>query len=148
MTTVPREWLTNIDAAKFSFLRFVLFVTALGHLIVGLSFWFFPELAIDEILAWGPVSGWTTILGSYDLAVAFALFLALRDPLGNTGIIKFVGVLLILHALTHAYYTVIGDSPPRFWFVIAYLLTGGIVLLWFGINPPLPRGYATYGPGE
>jgi hypothetical protein len=148
MTTVPKERLANMEAAKLSFLRFVLFVAALGHLIVGLSFWFFPELAIDEILAWGPVSGWTTILGSYDLSVAFALFLALRNPLANTGIIKFVGVLLILHALTHAYYTVIGDSPPRFWFVIAYLLTGGIVLLWFGINPPVPRDDATYGSNE
>lgn len=148
MTTVPSRRAPNVEAAKLSFLRFVLLVTAVGHLIVGFSFWFFPELAIDEILAWGPVSGWTTILGSYDFAVAFALFLALRDPLGNLGIIKFVGVLLVLHALTHAYYTAIGDSPPRLWIVVAYLSAGGVVLLWFGFNPPLPRGISTYGRSE
>lgn len=102
----------------------------LGHLIVGLMFWFAPHLAVEEILAWGPASGWTTILGSYDLSVAFALFLAFRNPLENLGIAKFVGFLLILHAGTHGYYTVLGDSPPRFWFVISYLALTGAVLLW------------------
>ncbi|MEA2447072.1 MAG: hypothetical protein QOK47_709, partial [Actinomycetota bacterium] len=48
---------------KFKFFRFVLVATAFGHLIVGLSFWFAPHLAVEEILAWGPASGWTTILG-------------------------------------------------------------------------------------
>lgn len=115
---------------KMRFLSLVLAVAAVGHVVVALSFWFFPELAIDEILAWGPPSGWTSILGAYDLAVAFALVLAFRDPVANTGIIKFVGVLLSLHALTHAYYIVWGDAPDRHWFVVAYLLAGGIVLWW------------------
>lgn len=115
---------------KMKTLRAILAVAAVGHVVVGLSFWFFPEKAIDEILAWGPPSGWTSILGAYDLAVAFALVLAFRDPYGNSGIIRFVGVLLSLHGLTHAYYIVWGDAPDRHWFVVAYLLAGGIVLWW------------------
>ncbi|HYI46525.1 MAG TPA: hypothetical protein VE174_13800 [Actinomycetota bacterium] len=122
--------LATSNAARLKFLRFVLFAAAVGHLVVGLSFWFAPELAVEEILAWGPASGWTTILGSYDLSVAFALLLAFRDPLHNLGIVRFVGFLLVLHAGTHAYYTAFGDSPPRFWFVISYLAATGIVLLW------------------
>ncbi|MEA2447050.1 MAG: hypothetical protein QOK47_687, partial [Actinomycetota bacterium] len=42
------------------------------------------------------------------------------------------------------YYTVLGESPPRFWFVISYLAITGIVLLWLASTPPLPRGQATY----
>ncbi len=117
-------------------LRFVIAVAAVGHLIVGLSFWFAPELAIDEILAWGPPSGWTSILGAYDLSVAFALYLAFRDPVANTGILRFVGVLLLLHAATHVYYIVWGDAPARFWLVSGYLAVGGIVLLWLAPRPP------------
>ena len=111
--------------------------------MVGLSFWFAPHLAVEEVLAWGPASGWTTILGSYDLSVAFALLLAFRDPIRNAGIIRFVGVLLVLHALTHAYYTVIGSSPARFWFVIAYLLTGGVVMLVLAPRTPDAVGSAS-----
>ena len=133
----------SVTLARIKFLRFVLAAAALGHLIVGLSFWFAPELSVEEILAWGPASGWTTILGSYDLSVAFALWLAFRDPIGNLGIARFVGFLLILHAGTHAYYTVLGNSPPRFWFVIAYLAGTGLVLLWLAaaVSPsgPMPN---------
>ena len=111
-------------------LRVILALAALGHLIVGLSFWFFPDRAIDEILAWGPPSGWTSILGAYDLAVAFALFIAFRDPVGNRGIISFVAVLLALHGATHAYYIVWGDAPDRHWFVVSYLLAAAVVLWW------------------
>lgn len=121
---------------KMKLLRAILAIAALGHLVVGLSFWFFPDLAIEEILAWGPPSGWTSILGAYDLSVAFALVLALRDPYGNAGIIRFVAVLLSLHALTHAYYIVWGDAPDRHWFVVAYLLGGGIVLWWLAPDRP------------
>jgi len=117
-------------ALRGKLLRAILGIAALGHLVVGLSFWFVPELAIEEILAWGPPSGWTSVLGAYDLSVAFALLLAFRDPVGNAGIIRFVGVLLSLHSLTHAYYIVWGDAPDRHWFVVAYLLAGGLVLLW------------------
>ena len=134
-TVTAPAGLVTTNAAKLKFLRFVLAAAAVGHLIVGLSFWFAPELAVEEILAWGPASGWTTILGSYDLSVAFALFLAFRDPLHNLGIAKFVGFLLILHAGTHGYYTVLGDSPPRFWFVISYLAATRIVLLWLASDP-------------
>ena len=108
----------------------VIAAVGLGHLIVGLAFWFAPELAVEEILAWGPASGWTTILGSYDLSVAFALAIAFRDPPGNVGIMRFVGFLLILHAATHAYYIVWGDAPQRFWFVSSYLAAAGALLLW------------------
>jgi hypothetical protein len=111
-------------------LRAILAIAAVAHVVVGLSFWFFPDLAIDEILAWGPPSGWTSILGAYDLSVAFALVLAFRDPYANSGIIRFVGVLLSLHALTHAYYIVWGDAPDRHWFVVTYLLAGGVVMWW------------------
>lgn len=128
-TAAAAPGLVGTNAAKLKLLRFVLAATALGHLVVGLSFWFAPELAVEEILAWGPASGWTTILGSYDLSVAFALFLAFRNPLENLGIARFVGFLLILHAGTHGYYTALGDSPPRFWFVISYLAITGVVLL-------------------
>lgn len=150
MTTAVEETraLGSRENAKLGFLRFVLAIAALGHLIVGLAFWFVPELAVEEILAWGLASGWTTILGSYDLSVAFALFLAWRDPLSNLGIVKFVGFLLVLHGLTHGYYNVIGDSPPRLWFVVGYLLVGGGVLLWLGTSPPLARGVASYGSGK
>ncbi|MGH2756891.1 MAG: hypothetical protein ACRDI3_03795 [Actinomycetota bacterium] len=120
---------------KIKTLRAILAVAAAGHVVVGLSFWFFPDLAIDEILAWGPPSGWTSVLGAYDLAVAFALFLAFRDPFTNRGIIRFVGVLLSLHGLTHAYYIVWGDAPDRHWFVVAYLLAGGLVLWWLAPEP-------------
>ena len=125
-----------IEDARLKLLRFVVFLVMVGHLVVGLMFWFAPQLAIDEILAWGPVSGWTTILGSYDLSVAFALFLVLRDPHGNRGIMQFVGFLLILHGLTHLYYTVIGDSPVRFYFVVSYLVGGGLALLWLAPKSP------------
>ena len=121
-------------------LRAILAVAAIGHLVVGLSFWFFPDLAIDEILAWGPPSGWTSILGAYDLSVAFALLLAFRDPQANSGIIRFVAVLLSLHALTHAYYILWGDAPDRHWFVVTYLLGGGIVLWWLAPLQPPTRG--------
>ncbi len=134
---------TATAAGKLKLLRFVTLLVMIGHLVVGLTFWFAPELAIDEILQWGPVSGWTTILGSYDLSVAFALFLAYRNPLGNLGIIKFVGVLLVLHGLTHLYYTVIGDSPARFYLVVSYLVAAGIALLWLGSAQPVDRGRVT-----
>ena len=128
-TVAPKPYLQSTEAARIKLLRVVIFLVMIGHLVVGLMFWFAPQLAIDEILQWGPVSGWTTILGSYDLAVAFALFLALRDPASNRGIVQFVGVLLILHGATHLYYTVIGDSPARFYFVVSYLIVSGIALL-------------------
>ena len=128
-----------IEDARLKLLRFVVFLVMVGHLLVGLMFWFAPQLAIDEILQWGPVSGWTTILGSYDLAVAFALFLVFRDPLNNRGIIQFVGFLLILHGLTHLYYTVLGDSPVRFYFVVSYLVGGGAALLWLAPKPDAGR---------
>jgi hypothetical protein len=111
-------------------LKVLLAAAAIGHLVVGLSFWFFPEWAIDEVLAWGPPSGWTSVLGAYDLAVAFGLVLAFRDPAGNTGLIKFVAVLLALHSATHAYYIVWGDAPQRHWFVVAYLLAAGLLFWW------------------
>lgn len=111
-------------------LKVLLAAAALGHVIVGLSFWFFPETAIDEILAWGPPSGWTSILGAYDLAVAFALVMALRDPIGNAAIIRFVAALLVLHGATHAYYIVWGDAPDRHWFVVAYLVAAGVLFWW------------------
>ena len=108
----------------------IIAAVGLGHLVVGLTFWFAPELAVEEILAWGPASGWTTILGSYDLSVAFALAIAFKDPPGNVGIIRFVAFLLILHAATHAYYIVWGDAPQRFWLVSSYLAAAGVALLW------------------
>lgn len=115
---------------RMTALKVLLAAAALGHLVVGLSFWFIPETAIDEILAWGPPSGWTSILGAYDLAVAFALVMALRDPVGNAAIIRFVAVLLALHAGTHAYYIVWGDAPDRHWFVVAYLLAAAVLFAW------------------
>lgn len=118
------------DDKKLTLLKVLLGAAAIGHLVVGLSFWFAPELAIEEILAWGPASGWTSILGAYDIAVSFALVMALRDPVGNVGIIRFVGVLLVLHAGTHAYYIVWGDAPQRHWFVSSYLVAAGALLLW------------------
>ena len=129
-SVAPKPYLQTTEAARLRLLRVVVFLVMVGHIVVGLMFWFAPELAIDEILQWGPPSGWTTIIGSYDLSVAFALFLALRDPSSNRGIVQFVGVLLILHGLTHLYYTVIGDSPVRFYLVVTYLVGAGIALLW------------------
>jgi hypothetical protein len=113
-------------------LKAVIAAVGLGHVVVGLMFWFKPELAVEEILAWGPASGWTAILGSYDLSVAFALAMAFRDPVRNVGIIRFVGFLLILHAATHAYYIVWDDAPARFWFVSSYLVIAALALLWLG----------------
>jgi hypothetical protein len=113
-------------------LKAVIAAVGLGHLVVGLAFWFAPHLAVEEILAWGPASGWTAILGSYDLSVAFALAMAFRDPVRNVGIIRFVGFLLILHAATHAYYIVWGDAPARFWLVSSYLVIAAVALLWLG----------------
>ncbi len=118
------------EEMRMKALKLLLAAAAIGHVVVAFSFWFFPEAAIDEILAWGPPSGWTSILGAYDLAVAFALLLALRDPIANVGIISFVSVLLVLHGLTHAYYIVWGDAPDRHWFVVAYLVAAGILLWW------------------
>ena len=113
-------------------LKTLIAAVGVGHVIVGLMFWFKPELAVEEILAWGPASGWTAILGSYDLSVAFALAIAFRDPVRNVGIIRFVGFLLILHAATHAYYIVWGTAPDRFWLVSSYLVIAALLLLWFG----------------
>lgn len=118
------------EAQRLILLRTTLAVAALGHLIVGLSFWFVPELAIDEILAWGQASGWTSVLGAYDIAVAFGLWTAFRDPERNAGLIRFAAVLLSIHAATHAYYILWGDSPPRLWIPTAYLLLGAVLLLW------------------
>lgn len=129
-SVAPKPYLQSTADARLRLLRVVIFLVMIGHIVVGLMFWFAPELAIDEILQWGPPSGWTTIIGSYDLSIAFALFLALRDPAGNRGIVQFVGVLLILHGLTHLYYTVIGDSPVRFFIVVGYLVAAGVALLW------------------
>ncbi len=118
------------EVQRLTLLKVVLAVAAFGHLIVGLSFWFVPELAIDEILAWGQPSGWTSILGAYDLAVAFGLWTAFRAPEQNVGLIRFGAVLLTIHAATHAYYIVWGDAPPRLWIATAYLLIGAALLLW------------------
>lgn len=123
------------DAQRLILLRTVLAVAALGHLIVGLSFWFVPELAIDEILAWGSPSGWTSILGAYDIAVAFGLWTAFRDPERNVGLIRFAAVLLTIHAATHAYYILWGDSPSRLWIATAYLLVGAGLLVWLSPRP-------------
>ena len=112
-------------------LKTLIAAVGVGHLVVGLMFWFAPHLAVEEILAWGPASGWTAILGSYDLSVAFALSMAFRDPVRNVAIIRFVGFLLILHAATHAYYIVWGDAPARFWLVSSYLAIAALLLLWF-----------------
>jgi len=112
----------------------------LGHLVVGLTFWFAPELAVEEILAWGPASGWTAILGSYDLSVAFGLALAFKDPVRNAGIVKFVGFLLVLHAATHMYYVFWGDAPERMWFVSSYLTAGGILMYWIAARWLTPQG--------
>lgn len=117
-------------------LKTLIAAVALGHVVVGLMFWFKPELAVEEILAWGPASGWTAILGSYDLSVAFALAMAFKDPVRNVAIIRFVGFLLILHAATHAYYIVWGDAPARFWFVSSYLVIAALALLWLGNTAP------------
>lgn len=117
-------------------LKTLIAAVALGHVVVGLMFWFKPELAVEEILAWGPASGWTAILGSYDLSVAFALAMAFKDPVRNVAIIRFVGFLLILHAVTHAYYIVWGDAPARFWFVSSYLVIAALALLWLGNTAP------------
>lgn len=108
----------------------VIAAVGLGHLIVGLAFWFAPELAVEEILAWGPASGWTAVLGSYDLSIAFGLALAFRDPIRNAGIVKFVGFLLVIHAATHMYYVFWGDAPQRMWFVSSYLAAAGILMYW------------------
>lgn len=118
------------ETQKRILLRTVLAVAALGHLIVGLSFWFVPELAIDEILAWGQPSGWTSILGAYDIAIAFGMWTAFRNPERNVGFIRFAVVLLTIHAATHAYYILWGDSPARLWIATAYLLLGAVLLLW------------------
>jgi hypothetical protein len=117
----------------------------LGHLIVGLMFWFAPHLAVEEILAWGPASGWTAILGSYDLSVAFALGMAFKDPVRNIGIVRFVGFLLVLHAATHMYYVFWGDAPTRMVFVSSYLVGAGLVLWWVAARwlAPRSRGAAT-----
>lgn len=123
----------------------VLGIVALGHLIVGLSFWFVPKLAIDEILAWGQPSGWTSILGAYDVAVAYGLFVAFRDPERNVGLIRFGAVLLTIHAATHAYYIVWGDSPPRLWIATAYLLVGAALLTWLAPREVPARVSASVG---
>lgn len=110
-------------------LKAVLIVAALGHLVTGLAFWFVPRLAIDEVLAWGDPSGWTTILGAYDLAVTYALWLAFRDPAGNPGLLRFAAVLLALHAGTHAYYNVWGGAPARLWIPTALLVSGAVLIV-------------------
>ena len=129
MATVPVN--ESVNDRQLLILKALIAAVGVGHLVVGLMFWFKPELAVEEILAWGPASGWTAILGSYDLSVAFALSMAFRDPVRNVGIIRFVGFLLILHAATHAYYIVWGDAPARFWFVSSYLVIAAQLLLWF-----------------
>jgi hypothetical protein len=114
-------------------------VVGIGHLVVGLTFWFAPHLAVEEILAWGPASGWTAILGSYDLSVAFALGMAFRDPVRNIGIVRFVGFLLVLHAATHMYYVFWGDAPMRMVFVSSYLAGAGLTLWWVAARWLAPR---------
>jgi hypothetical protein len=115
----------------------------IGHLIVGLMFWFAPHLAVEEILAWGPASGWTAILGSYDLSVAFALGMAFKDPVRNIGIVRFVGFLLVLHAATHMYYVFWGDAPTRMVFVSSYLVAAGLALWWVAARWLAPRSSGT-----
>jgi hypothetical protein len=127
------------DDRRLLIARALIAAVGIGHLIVGLMFWFAPELAVEEILAWGPASGWTAILGSYDISVAFALGLAFRDPVRNAGIVKFVGFLLVLHAATHMYYVFWGDAPARMWFVSSYLTAAGLVMLWIAARWLTPR---------
>jgi hypothetical protein len=119
--------------------RALIGVIGLGHLIVGLMFWFAPHLAVEEILAWGPASGWTSILGSYDLSVAFALAMAFKDPIRNIGIVRFVGFLLVLHAATHMYYVFWDDAPTRMVFVSSYLVVAGLALWWVAARWLAPR---------
>jgi hypothetical protein len=114
---------------RLALLRTVLAVAAAGHAITGLSFWFVPHLAIDEVLAWGEPSGWTAILGAYDLAVAYALWLAFRDPAGNPGLLRFAAVLLALHAGTHAYFNIWGGAPSRLWIPTAILALGSVLVV-------------------
>ncbi len=118
--------------SRWLVLRLVLGIACIGHLVVGLSFWFVPQLAIDEILAWGEPSGWTSVLGAYDIAVAVGLAMALRDPDAHAGFIRFVAVLLSLHGGTHAYFNIWGDSPPRLWLPTGILFAGSVLLAWLG----------------
>lgn len=120
----------------------------LGHLVVGLMFWFAPHLAVEEILAWGPASGWTAILGSYDLSVAFGLALAYRDPVRNASMVKFVGFLLVLHAATHMYYVFWGDAPARMWFVSSYLTAAGVAMFWIAARWLTPAGTSAAASAE
>ena len=123
----------------------VIAAVGIGHVIVGLMFWFAPHLAVEEILAWGPASGWTAILGSYDLSIAFALALAFKDPVRNAAILKFVGFLLVLHAATHMYYVFWGDAPARMWFVSSYLTAGGILMYWIAARWLTPGRSSSIG---
>lgn len=127
---------THPTDVRITLLRAVLAVTALGHLVTGLSFWFFPRLAIDEVLAWGDPSGWTAILGAYDVAVAYAMWLAFRDPEGNPGLLRFAAVLLALHAGTHAYFNLWGGAPSRLWIPTAILLAGSVLLVVLAPRSP------------
>jgi hypothetical protein len=123
------------EAQRQLLLKVVLGVAAVGHLIVGLSFWFWPDLAIEEILAWGNPSGWTSVLGAYDIAVAYGMFMAFRNPDLNGGLIRFGAALLTIHAGTHAYYLIWGDSPQRLWIATGYLLLGAVLLAWLSPRP-------------
>ncbi len=133
----------NRDQKRLLITRAVIAAVGLGHLVVGLMFWFAPHLAVEEILAWGPASGWTAILGSYDLSVAFGLALAFKDPVRNVSMVKFVGFLLVLHAATHMYYVFWGDAPARMWFVSSYLTAAGVAMFWVAARWLSPLSSAT-----
>ena len=147
MATSGSDQKRSLIATRLLIAKTVIAAVGLGHLVVGLMFWFAPHLAVEEILAWGPASGWTAILGSYDLSVAFGLGLAYRDPIRNASMVKFVGFLLVLHAATHMYYVFWGDAPARMWFVSSYLTVAGVAMFWIAARWLTPR-YTSSAPSS
>lgn len=131
-------WDAHPVKVRLEALRAVLFAYGVGHLVTATLFLFWPAyfllgtgaeppwpLSFFQFGVWPPLhQGFMNIVAVYDVAVAFALFLAAADPRRHHGILLFAIVLWALHGGAHAYHIVWGDSPGHYW--------GAVIELWVG----------------
>jgi hypothetical protein len=138
-------------------LRAVLFAYGVGHLITATMFVLWPDyflvgrgdrppwpFSIFQFGVWPPVhQGFLNVLAMYDIAVAFALFVAAANPVKHRGILMFASVLWVLHGGAHAYHILWGNSPDAYWWTVVelYLGVGLLAALypWGGPTPARPR---------
>lgn len=133
----------RIRDVRTDLLRAVLVVYAAGHLVTATLFVAWPGYFIDAtgpappwpftlayFGAWPPLhQGFMNVLASYDVAVAVALLIAARDPRRHTGVIAFAIVLWTLHGAVHAYHILFGSSPAGYWWAVAELWAGAVLLV-------------------